>query len=40
MGGFDESLTLSEDIDYARRAKRLESSEFYPAPAFQSLCGE
>lgn len=22
MGGFDESLTLSEDIDYARRAKR------------------
>ena len=23
MGGFDESLTLSEDIDYARRAKRI-----------------
>jgi hypothetical protein len=22
MGGFDEALTLSEDIDYARRAKR------------------
>ena len=22
MGGFDESLTLSEDIDYARRAKK------------------
>jgi len=22
MGGFDESLALSEDIDYARRAKR------------------
>jgi len=40
MGGFDESLTLSEDIDYARRAKKMESSEFYPAPAFQSPCGE
>ncbi len=40
MGGFDESLTLSEDIDYARRAKRHGKFESYPALAFQSPCGE